>query len=155
MKYSHKLSDAVHILAFVEIFKNDGDLSSKGIALSIESNPSLVRRLMASLVKAGLLKTRPGVVAPELAKPQKEISLLDIYRAIDDDHNLLHVDDKTNMNCPVGANIQDTLNVVYAKVQADAEQSMAQITLDQIVTDLQDRQARKEAAKATSKISTK
>lgn len=144
MKYSHKLSDAVHVLAYVEIFKDDGDLSSKGIALSIESNPSLVRRLMASLVKAGLLTTKPGVVAPELAKPMNEISLLDIYYAIDEDHNLLHVDDKTNMDCPVGSNIQDTLNAVYAKVQAEAEHSMAQITLDQIVDDIKVRQANKE-----------
>lgn len=144
MKYSHKLSDAVHVLAYVEICKNGGDLSSNGIALSIESNPSLVRRLMSSLVKAGLLQTQPGVVAPKLAKPMTDITLLDIYYAIDEDHNLLHVDDKTNMDCPVGANIQDTLNDVYAKVQAEAERSMSKITLAQIVDDLVFREAQRQ-----------
>ena len=50
MKYSHRLSDAVHILTYIgatEIVEDD--LSSRAIAGSINSNPSLVRRLMSSL----------------------------------------------------------------------------------------------------------
>ncbi|GAW99908.1 Rrf2 family transcriptional regulator [Secundilactobacillus mixtipabuli] len=137
MKYSHKLSDAVHVLAYIDIFQDDGDLSSNSIALSIESNPSLVRRLMSALVKAGLLVTQPGIAAPSLSKPTAEISLLEVYNAVEDDHSLLHVDEKTNPNCLVGANIQGALNDAYAKVQAQAEQSMAEITLDQIVDDIQ------------------
>lgn len=137
MKYSHKLSDAVHVLAYIDIFQNDGDLSSNGIARSIESNPSLVRRLMSVLVKAGLLVTQPGVAAPSLSKPAAEISLLEVYNAVEEDRNLLHVDEKTNPDCPVGANIQGALNDAYAKVQAQAEKSMAAITLDQIVDDIQ------------------
>lgn len=137
MKYSHKLSDAVHVLAFIDIFQNDGDLSSNGIAGSINSNPSLVRRLMSALVKAGLLVSRPGIAAPSLARPTSEISLLDVYNAVEDDHNLLHVDENTNVDCPVGANIQGALTDAYDKVQAQAERSMAAITLDQIVDDIQ------------------
>lgn len=137
MKYSHKLSDAVHVLAFIDIFQNDGDLSSNGIAGSINSNPSLVRRLMSSLVKAGLLVSRPGIAAPSLAKPTSEITLLDVYNAVEEDHHLLHVDETTNQDCPVGANIQGALTDVYAKIQKQAENSMAEITLDQIIDDIQ------------------
>lgn len=139
MKYSHKLSDAVHILAFIAIFDNHP--TSAAIAGSIESNPSLVRRLMAQLVKAGLLTTHPGVAGAELAKPAVAISLLDVYQAIDDSQQLLHVDPKTNMACPVGANIQDTLDGVYARVQQAAEAEMAAITLATIVQDIQQRAA--------------
>ncbi len=94
MKYSHKLSDAIHILAYVDIYKDD-DLSSKAIALSVESNPSLIRRLMSTLAKAGLLTTRPGTVSPELARPASEISVYDVYEALGKE-DLLHIDDKTN-----------------------------------------------------------
>ncbi|WP_461215705.1 Rrf2 family transcriptional regulator [Lacticaseibacillus sp. GG6-2] len=139
MKYSHKLSDAVHILAFIAIFDNHP--TSAAIAGSIESNPSLVRRLMAQLVKAGLLTTHPGVAGAELAKPAEAITLLDVYQAIDDSKQLLHVDPKTNMACPVGANIQDTLDGVYARVQQAAEAEMAAITLATIVQDIQQRAA--------------
>ncbi|QER66598.1 Rrf2 family transcriptional regulator [Paucilactobacillus nenjiangensis] len=142
MKYSHKLSDAVHVLSYVEIYK-DGDLSSNAIADSIESNPSLVRRLMSSLVQGGLLETRPGSVSPKLTWPTNQITLLDIYNAIEIDHNFLHVDEKTNPACVVGGNIQDALNDVYAKVQQDAEASMQQVKLSSIIDDILIRNANK------------
>jgi DNA-binding IscR family transcriptional regulator len=146
MKYSHKLSDGVHILAYVDIYR-DGDLSSAAIASSIESNPSLVRRLMSRLVKAGLLKSQPGAVAPVLDRPAAAISLYDVYCAVEDNHNLLHVDEKTNPRCVVGGNIQDTLNDVYADIQNTAERKMASVSLQQIIDDILLReQGRKRAA---------
>ena len=48
MKYSYKLSNAIHILTYVDIYKND-DLSSARIAASIEANASVVRNLMSKL----------------------------------------------------------------------------------------------------------
>lgn len=70
MKFSHKLSDAVHLLAYIEIFPDD-DLSSRAIARSIVTNPSMVRSLMMDLRKAGFLKTKQGSAEPELAKSRK------------------------------------------------------------------------------------
>lgn len=132
MKFSSKLSDGVHILAYVDILQ-DGDLSSNAIASSIESNPSLVRRIMSRLKKAGLLTSQPGKVAPKLGRLAAKISLLDVYQAIEDNQRLLHIDEKTNPKCIVGGNIQETLKKAYDKVQADAEKSMSQISLQQII----------------------
>lgn len=143
MKYSHKLSDAVHILAYVHIYA-DGDLSSAAIAASVEANQSMVRQMMSRLVKAGLLNTQPGKVAPTLAKSPADITLLDVYRAVEDNRNLLHIDQKTNPLCIVGGNIQDTLNDVYASVQRDAEASMAKHTLAEIISDILTRQKSKQ-----------
>lgn len=132
MKFSSRLSDGVHILAYVDILQ-DGDLSSNAIASSIESNPSLVRRMMSRLKKAGLLMSQPGKVAPKLGRPASEISLLDVYQAIEDNQKLLHIDEKTNPQCIVGGNIQQTLTEVYDHIQSDAEKSMSQISLQQII----------------------
>jgi len=55
----------------------------------------------------------------------------------------LHVDPKTNPDCVVGGNIQETLNQVYADVQTAAEQQMAQVTLAAIMGDILARQAAK------------
>lgn len=137
MQYSHKLSDAVHVLAYVQIGAG-WDLSSKKIAASIEANPSVVRRLMVLLVKGGLLTSHPGTVQPALARPAAEISLLDIYRVVDGPA-LLHVDEKTNPQCPIGGNIQDTLNEVYNGIQQAAEASMAAVSLQQIIDGIVDR----------------
>ncbi|TGD21455.1 Rrf2 family transcriptional regulator [Companilactobacillus suantsaicola] len=146
MKYSSKLSDGVHILAYVDICQ-DGDLSSNAIASSIESNPSLVRRMMARLKKSGLLESQPGKIAPKLSRSASEITLLDVYRSIEDNHNLLHVDEKTNPKCIVGGNIQNTLRRAYDKVQTDAENSMAQISLQNIIDDILSSNEKKQAAK--------
>ena len=132
MKYSHKLSDAVHIMAYIEICRGQ-TLSSGEIAKSINSNPSLVRRLMMYLTRSGLLITQKGIAQPPLAKDSAKISLFDIYSAIIDENNLLHVDDKTNPNCVVGGNIQRVLEVEYAKVQIAAETEMKKISLKKIV----------------------
>ncbi|MFC6206785.1 Rrf2 family transcriptional regulator [Levilactobacillus tongjiangensis] len=132
MRYSHKLSDAIHILAYVSIYQ-DGDLSSATIAASVESNPALVRRLMGALRRAGLLTTQQGSATPKLTRDATAITLLDIYRAVEEDGNLLHVDDKTNPQCVVGANIQDTLREAYDEVQRAAEAQLEQQTLAQII----------------------
>ena len=52
------------------------------------------------------------------------------------DHNLLHIDPKTNPHCIVGGNIQSSLDGFYAKVQKAALDEMATITLADVVDDI-------------------
>ncbi len=137
MKFSHKLSDAVHLLAYIEIFPDD-DLSSRTIARSIVTNPSMVRSLMMDLRKAGLLKTKQGSAEPELAKKPEEISLYDIFAAVDMDHHLLHVDEDTEQKCPVGGNIQGPLAKAYAEVEEAAFAKMREISLQEIVDQIKE-----------------
>lgn len=144
MRYSHRLSDAIHILAYIDIY-HDSDLSSTAIAASVESNPALVRRLMVALRRAGLLATQQGTATPRLARQPAKISLLDVYQAVEEEGNLLHVDDKTNPKCVVGGNIQETLRVAYDEVQRAAETQMAQITLASLVDDIWTREREKTA----------
>ena len=59
MKYSTKLSDAVHIMAFIAIHQ-EYDLSSTVIADSIQTNPAFVRQIMMKLKKAGLMSSIVG-----------------------------------------------------------------------------------------------
>lgn len=135
MRFSYKLSDAIHILAYIDIYQTN-DLSSKAIAASIGANASVVRNLMLDLRAAGLLTTRQGVATPELAQLPEEISLHDIYVAINMTHQLLHVDPKTNPNCRVGGQIQETLNHFYTEIEDAAFQKMATITLSDVIQDM-------------------
>ncbi|MFT8413805.1 MAG: Rrf2 family transcriptional regulator [Oenococcus oeni] len=132
MKYSYKLSDAIHILTYLVIYKGS-DLSSKAIANSIETNASTVRSLMSNLKEAGLIVTRQGSANSSLSISANKITLLNVYRAINMDHNLLHVDPKTNPKCIVGGHIQETLNEVYADIQTSAFKQMDSITIQDIV----------------------
>ena len=132
MKYSTKLSDAAHILAFIALHL-DCDLTSDKIAESVKTNPAYVRQLMSALRKGGLLTSVKGHPRPALAKEPWQISLLDIYRSVEGDKPLLHQDTHTNPACGVGVNIQLALRDCYDLVQARAEEAMDGITLQEVL----------------------
>lgn len=132
MKYPTRVSDAVHIMVFIHLNPTQ-DLSSGAIAYSIKTNPSYVRQLMSALKKANLLNGTRGQAAPSLAKEPSDITLLDIYRAVEGDKPLLHLDTHTNPECGVGVNIQLALSDYYAEIQKSAENRMAEVTLENII----------------------
>lgn len=133
MRYSTKLSDATHILLYIHVYAQ-GDLSSAMIASSVQTNPALVRRLMMELTNAGLLHTTKGKAAPVLTRPLAEISLYDVYHAVEV-APLLHVDTDTNLDCVVGSNIQGALGNAFARVQAVADAEMKAISLQSVLDD--------------------
>lgn len=131
MKYSTRLSDAVHIAAFIHLNPTQ-DLSSGAIAHSIQTNPSYVRQLMSALKRAGLLHGTRGQAAPSLSRAPSAITLLDIYRAVEGDKPLLHLDTHTNPECGVGMCIQRTLQTYFDRIQARSEEEMGRISLRDI-----------------------
>ena len=95
MKYPTRLSDAVHILAFIALHPDCG-LTSDKLAESIQTNPAYVRQLMSALRKGGLLISVKGHPRPSLAREPEQITLLDAYQAVEGDKPLLHQDIHTN-----------------------------------------------------------
>ena len=132
MKYPTRLSDAVHILAFIALYQ-DCDLTSNKLAESVQTNPAYVRQIMSALRKGGLLISVKGHPRPALAREPEKITLLDAYRAVEGNKPLLHQDIHTNPACGVGVNIQLVLRDCYDLVQARAEEAMRSITLQEIL----------------------
>lgn len=132
MKYPTRLSDSVHILAFLALAP-DADLSSEKIAQSVKTNPAYVRQLMSALRKGGLITSVKGHARPALARGTCQITLLDVYRAVEGDKPLLHQDTHTNPACGVGINIQLALRDCYDLIQRQAEEAMRSITLQEIL----------------------
>ena len=132
MKYSTKLSDTVHVMVLIAI-NQEKSLSSASIAESVHTNPGFVRQLMLKLKKAGLMTSVAGHARPSLSKPADQITLLDIYKAVEGDKPLLHLDTHTNPDCGVGINIQLSLQGFYNEIQEAAEEKMNMITLQDII----------------------
>lgn len=132
MKFSTKLSDAVHILVFIALSDKQA-LSSAVMADSIQTNPAYVRQLMAKLKAAALIQSSRGQANPTLGKEPQDISLFEVYRAVEGEKQLLHLDTHTNPECGVGMNIQLALAEYYERVQDVAEREMMQITLRDIM----------------------
>lgn len=132
MKYSTRLSDAMHILSFVALYP-DCDLSSNKLAESVHTNPAYVRQLMSALRKGGLLASVKGHPRPALTRAPEDVTLLDVYRAVEGDKPLLHQDTHTNPACGVGVNIQLVLGEFYLDIQRTAERRMQEITLRDVM----------------------
>lgn len=133
MRISTKFSDAIHILSFIYIYKNKIQLSSDNIARSVEISPVMVRKLMSQLKKAGLLETTHGSANPQLARPTEDISLLDVFLAVEDNHHLFTIDYETNPQCIVGGNIQTALEKYYNEAEIAAKAKLDQTKLADVI----------------------
>lgn len=138
-RISSRFSIAVHILTLVAVTPSEmctGDF----IAGSVNTNPVIIRKIMGLLKKAGFIEVRPGVGGASLVKELEEISLLDVYRAVEvaDDADLFSFHNHPNPACPVGANIESVLRGELLAAQAAMEQRLAQVTLKQLVAQFQE-----------------
>jgi Rrf2 family protein len=133
MRYSTQLSDAVHILAYIAVFSKSDTVTSDILAASIETNPTNVRKIMGKLRQHGLIHTVNGRPKPTLSRPVEDITLYDVFISVNEDTRLIEVDDHTNPRCIIGANIQQTLEKEYARLQQAAENEMKQVTLADIL----------------------
>lgn len=135
MKISSRFTVAVHILSLVAIEQNEL-CTSEWIAESVNTNPVVIRRVIGKLRDAELVQVRRGVGGATLQKPLEEITLFDVYRAVDvvDEGELFQMHDKPNPNCPVGANIEAVLELILLRAQEAMESVLHEITMEELVT---------------------
>ena len=139
MAMSTKLSVAVHILSLIELGPSD-QMTSEFIARSVNTNPVVVRRLMSQLKKANLIHSMRGATKTYLLKEPQEISLYDVYEAVELDREVFNVHQNTNPNCIVGANIQTALEESFSKAQQQMEAELKQVTLASVIQNIQNEQ---------------
>lgn len=86
------------------------------------------------LKKAGLVEVRPGVGGASLLKDPDQISLLDVYRAVEvvEDGQLFNFHDQPNPQCPVGRNIESVLRAEMMEAQHAMEHRLAQVSIRQL-----------------------
>ncbi|WP_129689848.1 Rrf2 family transcriptional regulator [Gottfriedia acidiceleris] len=135
MKISSRFTVAVHILSLVTI-ENSALCTSEWIAESVNTNPVVIRRVMGKLKNAGLIQVRRGTGGSTLHKPLNEITLLDVYKAVEvvEEGELFQFHEKPNPNCPVGANIQAVLELILNRAQEAMEKILDEVTMEELVS---------------------
>ena len=141
MQISTRFTVAVHVLICIEMFKNDHKVTSDFLASSVNANPVVIRRLLQQLKAAGIVRVVRGTGGADTARPIDQITLLDIYNAVEcvDDGELFHFHENPNQRCPVGRNIHAVLDVRLEKIQGAMENEMKSVTIQDILTDTQKR----------------
>lgn len=134
MQISSRFTIAIHVLICIEKFKDDRKVTSEFLASSVNVNPVVIRRLLQQLKAVNLVKVARGSGGAVIAKPLCEISLLDVYHAVEcvEEGKLFHFHENPNELCPVGRNIEKILNPKLESIQLAMEKEMNSITLADI-----------------------
>ncbi|WP_322009512.1 Rrf2 family transcriptional regulator [Paraburkholderia sp. J12] len=148
MNTSSRFAFAVHVLALLA--QQEGvPLSSEMIAGSVNTNPALIRRLLTMLANAGLTTSQLGAGGGALlAREPRSVTLLDVYRAVDDAQLFAMHREEPNPACMVGRHIQHTLRGVIDDAQRAMEASLAGRTLVDVVEDVERSERKLERARS-------
>lgn len=120
---------AVHILTLIA--RGGGEpVTSEYIAGSVNTNASLVRRLLSQLTRAGLTTSQMGIGGGALlARPAERITLRDVYRAVDEGELFGLHREPPNPACPVGRNIQSMLEARFDAATRALERELERTTI--------------------------
>lgn len=116
MAANSRLTIAVHALAWMALAGRQGrdELTSDQVAASVNTNAVIIRRSLGDLRRAGLVAVRRGAGAGwRLTRDPADISLAEVYDAVEQESlfGLHHTE--PNLECPVGRGIRPALSTVY------------------------------------------
>jgi Rrf2 family protein len=104
--------------------------TSHALATALATNPVVIRRLLSALSRAGLVSSVKGPSGgTRLAKSPKQITLRDIYRALDSG-DLLH---QTAHDSAETKDLKKTMRSVFRKAQKSLEEELDSTTLNQLL----------------------
>jgi len=133
MPASCQFAIGVHTLA-VLAQSPDTFRTSSEIAESTMTHPVVVRRLVAGLQEAGVVETQKGPGGGvRLAKLPRQITLADIYRAVETSEPLHLPHTAPNKNCPIGHAMQRILEEIFTRAESALTQELARTTLSEVL----------------------
>ena len=126
---SSRVAVAVHVLAYLA-WRRDEPVTSERMAGSVNTNAVVVRRIMGSLRNAGLVSVQPGVGGgAQLAREPQDITLLEVYRAVEEKEELFAVHADPCRSCDIGSNIRAVLQGVFCQAHQAMQGVLAQVTI--------------------------
>lgn len=141
---------AVHILTLLE--QGGGEpLSSEYVAGSVNTNASLVRRLLGSMARAGLTTSQFGAGGGALlARPAGQITLADVYRAVDAGDLFGMHREGPNPACPVGRHIAGALQTRIDAAERAMAAELDRTTIADLSRDVAQREEGREGLREAS-----
>jgi Rrf2 family protein len=124
---------ATHIMVALGYY-NGEELSSATLAASVNADSTFVRKSLSKLSKAGLVVTKRGKSGSSvLARPPRQITLLDIYRASAAPPAFAIHSYPVEKTCPVSCHLKECMSGLLSQAQNSFEKSLGKITLADLV----------------------
>jgi Rrf2 family protein len=116
---------------------DEESLKSEQVAESVQTNPVVIRRMLCELAESKLVVSQTGAMGgSKLARDPDQITLLDVYHAVESPGVFSLHRHPPSRNCPVGINIGSVLNDVRGEVDSAVENVLANITVKDVVSRL-------------------
>ena len=123
---------AVHILTALA-FANE-TMDSQELAVSVNTNPVVIRRLLLGLRRAQLVETYTGKNGgTKLSKKPAEISLLEVYDAVQARPVIAINERKAFKKCRVSCNMREIMSGVAAGAEGAVRAHLEAITLQNLL----------------------
>jgi len=137
MRVSTQFPIAVHALLMIAYF-NDVRVTSDMVSASAGCNAVIVRNIFTKLKKAGILSVKTGKGGTSLARPDTDISLWDIYTAVETDETEEIFKFHTNISgvCPVGGNVKELLLGHFEHAVGAMKAELSKVTLSVLKKEL-------------------
>ena len=138
MQIPSRFTIATHMLIIIALEGKESKVTSDFLAASVGVNPVIIRKTLSQLKKAELISVARGTGGTEIVKDLKDISLLDVYQAVEclgKTGQLFSFHDNPNPACPVGRNIHGILDQSLEDVQMAMEKELEKKTLAGILKD--------------------
>ncbi len=133
MLSSSRFVVAIHALSVLALNAKKGPVCSNMIASSVHTNPVVIRRLMAELEKAKLVRAVAGRSGGfELGRNADGITLADVYQAIEDDAVFRMHKTNPNSECPIAAQMKSILLSPFRAAECALSSSLAKTTLQDV-----------------------
>jgi Rrf2 family protein len=124
---------AVHIMTALAFSPNDV-IDSQTLAASVNTNPVVIRRLLLALRRARLIETFTGKHGgTRLRKQPRQISLVDIYDAVES-RPVIPVNERRALKrCHVSCNMKSIMTRVAETTEQAVRKHLRRITLAELV----------------------
>ena len=133
-----KFSASIHTLVLIS--EADEPMSSEQIAKSVGTNASYIRRLTGRLRDGGLIESHQGKSGFFLTGSPEQISLLMIYKAVNDADGFKAFEIHRNPNdkCIVGRHIKPVLSAMFKDIEEEIDSLLSGITLSDCIAKLRE-----------------
>jgi Rrf2 family protein len=129
MAVNTRFATGVHALLLLAV-EPDVLQTSEDVARKLHTNPVVIRRVFSLLQQAELVESQKGPSGgSRLARPAKDITLADIYRALDPG-DIFHA---ASVNVNHAGKVNAALDQVFRSAQKALEKELAETSLSQLV----------------------
>ncbi len=144
MAANSRFAVGVHLLTALAYM--GGTMTSEELAASVVTNAVVLRRILARLERAGLVRGHPGRKGGfTLARPAASVTLLDVRRAVSGEGLFAVHANREARTCPVSTSIKGVLAEVFATAEGAADDELRHVRLADVVARIPAPAGRKKA----------